>query len=220
MEFTLVWFTDEGFLRSEMVLFMNEMMNKNNMNLFVDPMQMDMEIKYVTKFRTITLYDEVTRESMFKCLYWLEKLVAMDKSSGTKLPITIQIDSYGGYCYHGLSLISRIEKLVEDGYEIIGVCAGVAMSMGSAILNVCSTRKIYRYGTVLIHQVSGGSFGTYTKMKNDLDETKRLNDLLMGLYLKNTDIPKEELDEVTKTNKDWYINAEEALKYGIVDEII
>lgn len=203
-----------------MVLFMNEMMNKNNMNLFVDPMQMDMEIKYVTKFRTITLYDEVTRESMFKCLYWLEKLVASDKLTGTKLPITIQIDSYGGYCYHGLSLISRIEQLVEEGYEIIGVCAGVAMSMGSAILNVCSTRKIYRYGTVLIHQVSAGSWGKYQDMKESLEETKRLNDLLMALYLKRTKLTQEQLTDLIVRKLDWHISAEEALKYGVVDEII
>lgn len=192
----------------------------NNMNLPIDPMRIDMELKYVTKYRIIPLYDEVTRESIFKCLYWLEKLTAMDREQGTKRPITIQIDSYGGYCYHGLSLISRIEQLVEDGYEIIGVCAGVAMSMGSAILNVCSVRKMYRYGCILIHQVSSGVYGKYQDMKEDVEETKRLNDLLMDLYLKKTKLTREQLDDLVIRKVDWHINADTALKYNIVDEII
>lgn len=199
---------------------MNERMDKDNVTPFVDPVLVDMEVKYVTKFRTITLHDEVTRESMFKCLYWLEKLVAMDKVEGTKRPITIQISSYGGYCYHGLSLMSRIEKLVEEGYEIIGVCVDVAMSMGSAILNVCSKRQIYRYGTILIHQVSSGSWGKYQDMKESLEETKRLNDILMNLYLKRTKLTREQLEDLIVRKLDWYISAEEALEYNIVDEII
>lgn len=199
---------------------MNEAMNTSGMMFPIDPMLSEMEAKYVNKYRTITLYDEVTRESMFKCLYWLDKLVNLDKLKGTKEPITIQIDSYGGYCYHGLSLMSRIEYLIENGYEIIGVCAGVAMSMGSAILNVCSTRKMYRYGTVLIHQVSAGSWGKYQDMKETLEETKRLNDVLMDLYLKKTKLSQEQLEDLIVRKLDWHINAEEALKYGIVDEII
>lgn len=183
-------------------------------------MPSDIETKFVNKYRTILIYEEVTRESMMKCLYWLTKLENLDKQNGTKEPIYIQIDSYGGYCYHGLSLMSKIEKLVEDGYEVVGICAGVAMSMGSAILNVCSKRQIYRYGTILIHQVSAGSWGKYQDMKETLEETKRLNDLLMGLYLKRTKLTEQQLEDLIVRKLDWHINAEEALKYGIVDEII
>lgn len=207
-------------VKVKMVIDMNELNRNETIYPSIDPVITDMESKYVIKYRIIPLYDEVTRESMFKCLYWLEKLVNMDKQTGTKQPITFQIDSYGGYCYHGLSLISRIEKLVEEGYEIIGVCAGVAMSMGSAILNVCSKRQMYRYGTVLIHQVASGSYGKYQDMKETLEETKRLNDVLMGLYLKRTKLSKEKLEDLIVRKLDWHIDAETALEYGIVDEII
>ena len=59
-------------------------MNTNAEQFFIDPVQKEMEVAYVTKFRTIPLYDEVTRESIFKCLYWLEKLVTLDKKEGVK----------------------------------------------------------------------------------------------------------------------------------------
>ena len=45
-------------------------MNTNAEQFFIDPVQKEMEVAYVTKFRTIPLYDEVTRESIFKCIYW------------------------------------------------------------------------------------------------------------------------------------------------------
>lgn len=195
-------------------------MNTNAEQFFIDPVQKEMEVAYVTKFRTIPLYDEVTRESIFKCLYWLEKLVTLDKKEGVKRPITLQIDSYGGYCYHGLSLISRIESLIDDGYEIIGVCAGVAMSMGSAILNACSVRKMYRYGTILIHQVSSGSHGEIKKMEEELEESKRLWTVLKDLYLKRTNISEDKLDEVYRCKLDWVLDSKQALELGVVDEVI
>lgn len=180
----------------------------------------ELEVKYVNKYRTILLYEEVTRSSICKCLYWLDKIVSLDAKTGVKKPITIRIDSYGGHVYHGLSLISRIESLVEDGYEIVGICTGVAMSMGSAILNACSKRLMYKYGTIMIHQVNSGVYGKYQDMKEELEETKRLNTLLMEMYMKRTKLKEEDITNIIEKKKDLYLNAETSLKYGIVDGII
>lgn len=185
-----------------------------------DMVQKEMEVNYVLNFRTIPLHSEIDRESIFKCLYWIDKLVSMDKAKGTKEPITIQISSYGGYVYHGLSLISRIESLIDDGYEVIGVCVDVACSMGSAILNACSRRKMYRYAMVLIHQVSSGSYGTYMTMKEDLNETNRLWEVMKEQYIRRTKITKEQLEDITVRKFDWILDANKALELGVIDEII
>lgn len=187
---------------------------------YIDTVAREMEINLANKYRTVCLHDEVTRESIFKCLYWIDKIVASDKKQGTKEPITISLDCYGGYCYHGLSLISRIEQLRDEGYEVIGVCKGVACSMGSAILNVCSTRKIYRYAMVLIHSVSSGMYGTSQQLQESLDETNRLWEVLKKLYLKYTDIPEEKIDDIVMKKQDWTLDAEECIKYKVVDEIL
>ena len=57
-------------------------------------------------------------------------------------------------------------------------------------------------------------------MKEDLEETKRLWDLSQKLYLKRTKLTQEQLDDLTVKKLDWHIDAETALKYEIVDEII
>lgn len=188
--------------------------------MYIDMVAKEMEINLANKHRTVCLHDEVTRENIFKCLYWIDKIVISDKKQGIKEPITISIDCYGGYCYHGLALISRIEQLRDEGYEIVGICKGVACSMGSAILNVCSKRKIYRYAMVLIHSVSSGMYGTSQELQESLDETNRLWKVLKELYLKYTDIPEEKLDEIILRKQDWTLDANESLKYKVVDEIL
>ena len=202
----------------------NIMKKLNNINssemVYQDPVIKEMEVNYVLKQRVIPLYDEVTRESVFKCLYWIDKLVALDKIKGTKESIEIQIDSYGGYVYHGLSLISRIKSLIAEGYEVIGICAGVAMSMGSAILMACSTRKMYKYGTILIHQVSSGVMGEVQTLKEELEESQRLWRLLQDLIIQDTKITQVQLDDITTRKFDWILNSEQALALNVIDQIL
>lgn len=200
---------------------MNKLKSTNGMDFIPqDPLIKEMEANYVLKYRTIPLYDEVTRESIFKCLYWIEKLVSMDKLKGTKEPIKIQLDTYGGFCYHGLSLISRIKSLIDEGYEVVGICAGVAMSMGSAILMACSTRRMFRHGTILIHQVSSGSYGEVQTIREELKESERLWRVLQDLIIEDTNITQEQLDDITSRKFDWILDSKQALELKVIDEII
>lgn len=199
---------------------MNKEIKNDSSVQYVDTVSKEMEINLANKKRTVCLHDEVDRNSIFKCLYWLDKIVDNDKKLGTKKEIYISLDCYGGYCYHGLSLISRIEQLRDEGYTIIGINKGVCCSMGSAILNVCSKRVMYRYSMVLIHSVSSGMYGTSQQLQESLDETNRLWKILKELYLKYTNIPEEKLDEIVQRKIDWTLSPEEALKLKIVDEIL
>lgn len=199
---------------------MNKEIRNDYATQFIDTVSREMEINYANKYRTVILSDEVDRNSIFKCMYWLDKIVENDKKLGTKEDITIRINSFGGVCYMGLGLISRIQELQEEGYKIIGIVDGVAMSMGSAILNVCSIRKARRYSTILIHQVNGGAYGELRRMEDEVNEAKRLWSLLKSMYLEYTNITEEKLNEVYEKKIDWFISPKEALELKIVDEII
>jgi ATP-dependent protease ClpP protease subunit len=194
---------------------------KNSMEQVIfDPLVKEMEANMVLKHRIVPFYDEVDRDSIFKALYWIDKLVMLDEKEGIKRPIEIVIDSYGGYCYHGLSLISRIKELIDKDYEIITTCRGVAMSMGSAILMAGSKRRAYRYGTILIHQVSSGHMGEVQTLREGLKESERLWDLLQSLIIKDTKITKEQLDDITVRKFDWILTPEQALELNVIDEIL
>ena len=72
----------------------------------------------------------------------------------------------------------------------------------------------------LYHQVSSGFIGKVQDMEEKLKETKRLQKMIEDITLEKTNISKKKLNDILKNKIDWYMSAEEALKLGVVDEII
>lgn len=180
------------------------------------------EMKYVsaTQYRTIYLAEDVTEDSSFKAGYYLDRLYRNDKIEGTKEPIKLIISSYGGNIYSGLSIISRIERMIEEGYEIESIIDSHAMSMGSAISMVCNSRKALRYSTLLFHQPSSYAMGSLTDMITSTEETQRLWDVMKRLMKKHTKMSDDYIDNIFKNNRDVFMDSETALSLGIIDEII
>jgi ATP-dependent protease ClpP protease subunit len=180
----------------------------------------EMKHKNATKHRRIDLSDEVDRDEIYKALYYLNKRVEQDKVNGTKEDITLVFDSYGGVIYNGLSLISRMEQLIEQGYNIITEVTGVAMSMGSALSVSGNVRKAYRHCTIMFHQPSSATWGKLQDQIEDIAETQRLWDLMKKIIMKNTLITDEMLEDIKSHKRDWYMDAETALKLGVIHEIL
>jgi ATP-dependent Clp protease protease subunit len=89
------------------------------------------------------------------------------------------------------------------------------------MIAICGHKRFcYPLSTPLYHQVSGGMWGTLKQMEEDIQETKRLQKKIEEIVLSKTKITKEKLEKVYKRKTDWYITAKEALKLGIVDEVI
>ena len=72
----------------------------------------------------------------------------------------------------------------------------------------------------MYHQVSTGFSGKIKDMEEDYQETKRLQKKFEKLTLQKTRIPKGKLEEILKSKHDWFMDASEALGYGVIDEII
>ena len=77
----------------------------------MDKVVEDMKLSSALRDRRIFINETIDGDSMFKACYLLDRLVSIDKQTNTKEDIEIVIDSYGGYIYHGLSLISKLESL-------------------------------------------------------------------------------------------------------------
>ena len=134
-----------------------------------------------------------------------------------KKDITVHVDSPGGSVSAGMSLISLFEYISCD---ISTINTGMAASMGSVILGAGTKgkRKSLKYSRVMLHQVSTGAQGNIQDIRRSIAEGEKYNDLLFGLLGEYTNKdPKVVMEDASR---DLWLNAEESLKYGIIDEII
>ena len=131
--------------------------------------------------------------------------------------ITVYIDSGGGSVKSGLSIVDVINYISCD---VTTINTGMAASMGSILLG-CGTkgkRGSLPNSRVMLHQVSGGASGPIQEMVIALEEAKKYNDKLfkmLGEYC-GKDPEQVKLD----ADRDKWMDADEALDYGIIDFII
>ena len=139
------------------------------------------------------------------------------QSEDPNSPIHVYINSPGGSVVDGLAIVDTMNLISCPVYTY---CVGQCASMGSIFL--VSGKKGNRYALpnsrIMIHQVSGGSQGTYEDMKRSINEAGRLNELLANVLANGTG---KSLKEVKKDmDRDYFMSADEALKYGIVDKVL
>jgi ATP-dependent Clp protease, protease subunit len=179
------------------------------------------------KPRNLFLADQVTQASMnelSKAIISIneddENLKKLYKSHDLEYkakPIKLYIDSYGGAVYQCFGLIGIMETSKTPIHTIV---TGCAMSCGFIILIHGHQRFAYKHATPLYHQVSTGFRGKLADMEENIKETRRLQEKIEGMTLNLTKISKKKLEKIFKRKIDWSMNAEEALKLGVIDEII
>lgn len=199
-----------------------------------------MEIKEIElKERNITVFNDVEESTMATAVEkifqinqedaeWIKKLYNLMDTSGAKFKFTalpaiemphiqVLLSTYGGDVYDGLSLYDAIKN---SKTEVDITCFGKIMSMGIIILLASKNRKAYRNTTFMIHEISSGGIGKLADLEESVDEAKRLNKVLFDIIEKETKITKAQLEEIYNKKQDWFLTAEEALKLGIITEII
>jgi ATP-dependent Clp protease, protease subunit len=131
--------------------------------------------------------------------------------------VSIYINTPGGSVYAGLAIYDAMQFIKPD---VQTICVGVAMSMGALLLagGAGEKRMALPNSKILIHQVSGGFSGQATDIeihaKEIIDVRRRLDEIIA----KHTGQP---LDKVAKdTERDYFMSAEEAKEYKIVDRVI
>lgn len=131
--------------------------------------------------------------------------------------ITLHIDSPGGSVKSGLSIVDVMDYVSSD---IVTINTGMAASMGSILLGAGTKGKRFslRFSKVMLHQVSSGAQGTLADIQISLKEAEKYNDILFGLLGKYTDKTPEQVK--LDANRDFWLTADEAKAYGIIDEII
>lgn len=139
------------------------------------------------------------------------------EAEDAKKDIILYINSPGGHVYDGMAIYDTMQ-FVKCDVQTVGI--GMQASMGAFLLSSGTKGKrfLLPHSTVMIHQPSSGTRGKVTDMEIDLKEGLRLKKLLNEILAKNTG---QKLEVIEKdVERDYWMNAEEAKKYGLVDEII
>jgi len=131
--------------------------------------------------------------------------------------ISMYIQSPGGVISSGLAIYDTMQLIRPD---VSTICVGMAASMGTVLL--CAGAKGKRYAlphsTIHMHQAIGGAQGQAADIAIAAREIMRMQELLRNIIVKHTGQP---LDKVSHdTDRDFYLNPEQAVEYGIVDEIL
>lgn len=146
----------------------------------------------------------------------IAQLLFLEKTDPTK-DITIYVNSPGGSVSATLAMYDTMQLIKCD---VSTVCVGIAASGGSVILmgGTKGKRYILPHSEVMIHQPLGGTEGQATDIAIHAQHIMQTKELLNQMIAKHTG---QLLKKVTEdTDRDKFMNAEEALKYGIVDRII
>lgn len=134
-------------------------------------------------------------------------------------PVIIYIDSYGGYVD---SLAKMIETMNESPNKFITVCMGKAISCGAILLSCGDVRYCGGLSRIMMHNISSGSWGDVYSLKASSEQTMEMNKRFMGLLANNCSLTYSELQTKIKNTdcgREIWLDAEQAKKFGIVDEV-
>jgi len=131
--------------------------------------------------------------------------------------ISLYIHCPGGIISSGLAIYDTMQLIKPD---VSTICVGLAASMGTLLL--CSGAKGKRYAlpnsTIHMHQAFGGAQGQAADVEIAAREIMRMQELIRGIIVKHTG---QTLDKIVHdTDRDFYLNPEQAVEYGLVDEIL
>ena len=165
------------------------------------------------KDRIIFLGDEVTDDTANIVIAQLLFLEADDPDKD----IFLYINSPGGSVSAGLAIYDTMQYIK---CEVSTICVGLAASMGAFLLaaGAKGKRRALPNAEIMIHQVSGGAHGQATDVSIQAEQILRIKKRLNEILSQRTGQPVEKV--AADTERDHYMSAEEALAYGLVDEII
>jgi ATP-dependent Clp protease protease subunit len=164
--------------------------------------------------RLVVLHGEVNEQSIYNVMVQLLLLANQNHK-----PIHLIISTYGGSVDEMFTLYDTIKFLPCPVHTI---ALGKVMSAGVLLLasGTKGKRMIGKSARIMIHPVSGGVSGNVFEAMNEMKEFQRLQDAMASALVDETNLKKEDIQNLMKAGFDCFLTPEEAVKMGIVDKII
>ena len=165
------------------------------------------------KDRIVLLTGEVNDETAAAVVAQLLYLEAEDPEKD----ISLYINSPGGSVSAGMAIYDTMRYLK---CEVSTLCIGMAASMGAFLLaaGAKGKRKALPHAEIMIHQPLGGAKGQATDIQIQAEQILRIKKTMNELLAQNTGKPLKTIEK--DVERDHYLSADEALSYGLIDEII
>ena len=175
--------------------------NKENRIVYISGDINDMEISSVCASLLEILAEDNTKEKK--------------ERKYKRKPIKIYVQSFGGSIYDMWALI---DIMLKSKTPIYTYCTGYAMSAGFKIFLAGHKRFMSEHATLMYHQLSSLLYGKYKDMKEEMGNLDQMQKEIEEYVMSRSKVSKKKLNYVRENKKDWFINLEEALKYGFATD--
>ena len=177
------------------------------------------------ELRTVGLFGDVEEEKMAEIiggfLLLRESGLTIDSAAPNNSPIEFIISTSGGSA-HDMFAVYDAMRVVKQKCPVHTVAFGKVMSAGVLRLagGTRGHRKIGKNCRVMVHGVTGGHIGSIHNLENEMDEIRWLQDRYITALVEETDMTKSFLKKLIGRKVNVYLTAEEAVEYGMADEVI
>ena len=178
----------------------------------ISPLIKEIELRKQPVIIRVNKFDEKSAKEF-------HQQIAQAHNTGQSV-IPVVIDSYGGQVY---SLMSMIAAIKDAEIPVATIVEGKAMSCGAVLLSFGEEGMRFAdpNATVMIHDVSSGTFGKIEELKADVKEAERLDTKIYTMMARNCgkkdDYFKKKV--FSKKHADWFMDAQEAKKHGLVNHL-
>lgn len=169
------------------------------------------------KYHHIYLFDkEVSEASVRGCI---AQLVTWERLAPEPITVEIIIDSPGGSVFDGFALIDHVAAMHTRGHVVNTTTLGMAASMAGVLAMVGRRRRMGANSMFLIHEIAFGATGTMGKIEDQVALAEKLQDRIATLFASRSNLSKLKIRRMQR-RKDLWLDSDECLKYGLVDEVI
>jgi ATP-dependent Clp endopeptidase proteolytic subunit ClpP len=165
----------------------------------------------------IRFYGEVDASSVYTFLR------EIDEIKRCKIPhVTLYITSPGGDCYDAFAIYDAIKDLSSSGVKVIAIVEGWAASAAAMILLQAADERYCRPSTrFLLHEVRRWAFAEEkaSELQDEVKEINVITNMILEILSKKCNRSKEEVKKLIERREVW-MSAEEALEWGLVDQIV
>lgn len=163
----------------------------------------------------IYVFDQQVDESSVKnCIHKLAEWSRLDPGCD----IEIIFNSPGGSIVDGMALYDYIAQIRAKGHKVTTNALGMAASMAGILLQAGDVRKMGSEAWLLIHEASFGAHGSFGSVEDKVLFIKKIQERILTIFANKSHMSRATI-KTRWHRKDWWLDADEALKLGFIDEI-